>query len=279
MSDSQPNIKIPVDLTNPGQFFACCGLLELADRLRPGAEGWFVPGAFHLRSRDDLRPMLACLILDSPQQRLFLCETLPVKPIVAPLALTFDGGGVARFVLDFWTKVITKPGVVKAVAAPPWNLWSGNQKSLTIWLRFRDELRILIAGDEASSTHPVADAELMDLFRKTRALTGRFGFDSTAAWNPQDVGFSPNDQGMAVESSPATELLAAIGLQRFTPHVNDGSIRYQAWNIPASPAVAAALACGSVPNNGTEYQFAIVDRGQCSAFGKSKPMKREFAHA
>ena len=38
---SKPNISIPVDLTNPGQFFACCGLLELADRLWPGAEGWF----------------------------------------------------------------------------------------------------------------------------------------------------------------------------------------------------------------------------------------------
>src|SRR3954447_519303 len=41
MSEKEPNIKIPVDLTNPGQFFACCGLLELADRLWPGAEGWF----------------------------------------------------------------------------------------------------------------------------------------------------------------------------------------------------------------------------------------------
>lgn len=38
---SNPNIHISVDLTNPGQFFACCGLLELADRLWPGAEGWF----------------------------------------------------------------------------------------------------------------------------------------------------------------------------------------------------------------------------------------------
>ena len=37
---SEP-IRITVDPTNPGQFFACCGLLELADRLWPGAEGWF----------------------------------------------------------------------------------------------------------------------------------------------------------------------------------------------------------------------------------------------
>src|SRR5437667_10381600 len=48
MSDRQPNITLPVDLTNPGQFFACCGLLELADRLWPGAEGWFADGQFNV---------------------------------------------------------------------------------------------------------------------------------------------------------------------------------------------------------------------------------------
>jgi CRISPR-associated protein Csb3 len=33
MTHPEPNITIKVDVTNPGQFFACCGLLELADRL------------------------------------------------------------------------------------------------------------------------------------------------------------------------------------------------------------------------------------------------------
>lgn len=33
-------IRIPVDVTNPGQFFACCGLLELAARLWPGTTVW-----------------------------------------------------------------------------------------------------------------------------------------------------------------------------------------------------------------------------------------------
>ncbi len=44
--------------TNPGQFFACCGLLELADRLWPGAEvglhqmgGSFIGHAGQTRSR------------------------------------------------------------------------------------------------------------------------------------------------------------------------------------------------------------------------------------
>ncbi len=39
------SIAVTVDPTNPGQFFACCGLLELADRLWPGgARGAFNSG-------------------------------------------------------------------------------------------------------------------------------------------------------------------------------------------------------------------------------------------
>ena len=35
MSYPEPSITVNVDVTNPGQFLACCGLLELADRLWP----------------------------------------------------------------------------------------------------------------------------------------------------------------------------------------------------------------------------------------------------
>ena len=48
MTYPEPSITVKVDLTNPGQFFACCGLLELADRLWPGAEGWFEGDQFHI---------------------------------------------------------------------------------------------------------------------------------------------------------------------------------------------------------------------------------------
>lgn len=47
MKNPLPSISIPVDLSNPGQFFACCGLFELADRLWPGTEGWFEPREQH----------------------------------------------------------------------------------------------------------------------------------------------------------------------------------------------------------------------------------------
>jgi hypothetical protein len=41
--------RVRVDPANPGQFFACCGVLELADRLWGGAVGWFEDDSFCLR--------------------------------------------------------------------------------------------------------------------------------------------------------------------------------------------------------------------------------------
>lgn len=59
MKNPDPSIRINVDPTNPGQFFACCGLLELADRLWPGAEGWFEKGEFCVACEGTLEKVLA----------------------------------------------------------------------------------------------------------------------------------------------------------------------------------------------------------------------------
>jgi hypothetical protein len=53
-----PTIRIAVGPTNPGQFFACCGLLELADRLWQRAEvvGSFSAPRFQRFAVLDFRP-------------------------------------------------------------------------------------------------------------------------------------------------------------------------------------------------------------------------------
>ena len=65
MSDSETPVHVDVDSTNPGQFFACCGLLELADRIWPGAEGWFDDGGFQLRATDNAEGGLASSLMSS----------------------------------------------------------------------------------------------------------------------------------------------------------------------------------------------------------------------
>src|SRR6476646_6115922 len=52
------SIHVVMDPANPGQFFACCGLLELADRLWPGAEGWFAGHHFGIACGGNLGELL-----------------------------------------------------------------------------------------------------------------------------------------------------------------------------------------------------------------------------
>ncbi len=61
----EADIRIDVDVTNPGQFFACCGLLELADRLWPGAEGWFEEGEFCVACGGTLKTLIEALTTSS----------------------------------------------------------------------------------------------------------------------------------------------------------------------------------------------------------------------
>ena len=56
------SFSVNVDPTNPGQFFACCGLLELADRLWDGAEGWFAGGQFQVTCEGTLSAVLDALV-------------------------------------------------------------------------------------------------------------------------------------------------------------------------------------------------------------------------
>src|SRR5688500_2758217 len=58
MSES---IRINVDPTNPGQFFACCGLFELANRLWPGTEACFEVEKFRIASDGTLSGVLEAL--------------------------------------------------------------------------------------------------------------------------------------------------------------------------------------------------------------------------
>jgi len=63
MMCEQPTLAVKVDVTNPGQFFACCGLLELGHRLWRGAEGWFTESCFNIGA-GECRPGALASLLD-----------------------------------------------------------------------------------------------------------------------------------------------------------------------------------------------------------------------
>ena len=59
-------IRIPVDVTNPGQFFACCGLLELAWRKCPQVVGHFKERTFFIEGGGSFSELLCSIIEAQP---------------------------------------------------------------------------------------------------------------------------------------------------------------------------------------------------------------------
>lgn len=275
MNYPEPTIRVNVDVANPGQFFACCGLLELADRLWPGAEGWFDDHVFLLSAGGSLRCLLERLIEFEPSAAPLIAGNVPVKPLIAPLEirLSINGSQATTLLLDAWATVGFEKGAVIAKANPPWNFWSGQQTSARIWRSLRQEL-----GCQLSQ---LRDDQLSDVFNATVCLSGRFGFDPGPAWNALDVGFSPNEhkhQGFDVASSPAVELLAAVGIQRFRPVVspNRELIDYRFWSAPLSPLAAAAIVGGlDLPTTSRTWRCRVVSRVRYAALSRSFPLPGE----
>lgn len=78
-------------------------------------------------------------------------------------------------------------------------------------------------------------------------MGGSFNFDPRGAWTAIDAGYSLNDQGHQVESSPIVEFLAAWGLEHARPdEFETRKVRYAAWGIQLAPILARAALCGSI---------------------------------
>jgi CRISPR-associated protein Csx14 len=240
MNSALPLIRLDLDPRNPGEFLACCGLLELADRLWPGgAEGWFDDGQFRLSPVGSAEGSSVFLLLSA------LIAQLPVAarnesevgaaPLVAPLGVVLREAPRIVLRLDWWMTIRAERGE-PATAGTAWQMWSGQQTPERIWNALR---RALSAQLNFLEAQPEAT-----LFTHRVPLPGRFGFDPGAAWNALDVGFSPNEQGMSVATSPAAELLAAVGMQRFAPPTGNDIFSYSTWGVPLSPPAARVAAAG-----------------------------------
>lgn len=268
-TNDHPAIRVRVDPANPGQFFACCGLLELADRLWDRAEGWFHNDVFCVATSGTLKEGLEALVRELPVEVVRLDNGLKVKPLIAPLRLSLGDQSQGGLTLDAWMAIRIVKGKAVTAANPPWNFWSGQQTSLRIWTALRAALRQQMEKLEVSHYEGLFDLRV--------PLSGRFGFDPGAAWNALDVGFSPNEQSIDVASSPATELLAAVGLQRFRPTLSDDrlSFNYSTWGQPLTPSVAGAVSSGlvTVPP-AMRFRGRVVSRGSYAALDYSTPYGR-----
>lgn len=266
MSDA--NITIPVDLTNPGQFFACCGLLELADRLWPGAEGWFGDNSFSITATGGslsgiLAALRSCTVANTMtvQQlaRLKELSAISKKERAAKKGLEDEKKslealrrelpivlqGAIPFLIEWFTDDLAGGSRFKT--------WAGQQSVLDI----------------AQSMHGgLADAT--GLWDSVRGIGLPFNFDSDLGGQGSalDVGFSfdplAGSETTRIEATckPMLELLAFIGLQRFRPQeLPANRFVFTAWHMPITPSVASSVACGAVTLlSDVQYEFKLLYR-------------------
>lgn len=250
MSNPDPAFRFNVDLTNPGHFLACCGLLELAHRADAAATAWFTDQEFCIATCPrDLIPRL----LDSS-----------IEAVSAPNTETEndeDDGGrksppilIADFALrlDWWTD----PSAVRA----GFKTWSGGQTVLGFVEGMRRRIRsdCEVGPDLLTGIFAIGDPK-------------PFYFDShLARLTAIDAGFST--EKFTTPFSPAVELLAMIGLQRFRPITVEPREQYAfaTWDMPLPANIAAPVAHGLVPSLVSQhFQFPLVVRtgGKYKAFG------------
>lgn len=276
MTRSRPPITVPVDLTNPGQFFACCGLLELANRLWPACLhcGRFTTREFHIES-DEQRHTLKALI-----DAFTRCEAIQLDPgddAASPLQLNSP----FNLQLDWWVKLETpKKLPVDRGGGNQLKTWAGKQFGPLIFRLMK------AACADVSLDSPLDDPKAVYDSKNGKAKTktvSPFYFDARREGTSLDIGFSPDDQDMSVVAYPAVESLALVGLQRFRPHVDEGnrprSFIYTAWADFLPPSVAAAAAAGliNVRSQGA-YRFTKPSRGGEYATMFSRATRERSSH-
>jgi len=213
----EPTITVNVDVTNPGQFFACCGLLELADRLWPGAEGWFEKGATAFCiACDGTLPALVASIANAD-----LVHTNPADLFSSPLVIATPFRPLS---VDWWATDQT--------GAKDLKVWAGTMESFGIAYAMQQALK-----DERFYGPNLFDVGMIvmnphDLGKKKEP----YYFDARRAPNAhsRDVGFSPNDLKLTSIAHPAVELLCLIGLQVARPAYTSRMrvYNYFTWSLP-----------------------------------------------
>jgi CRISPR-associated protein Csx14 len=232
-------IDIPVDVTNPGQFFACCGLLELADRLWPGAEGRFNNQVFELKCACEFAELIdavahALLVPEDP-------EDATASPILIEL-------GDSKLRLDWWHD--------KRAGGREMKVWAGSMDSVGIARSMQNAMKMSSFQQVGLFDEGMVVRDVDDPTKKKEP----FYFDARRAINAhsRDIGFSPNDLDFITIAYPAVEFLCLVGLQRALPCSTDTArlYEYSTWNQWISPSLAPAAVAGLIPQiRANTYRF------------------------
>ncbi len=277
--------RIPVDLWNPGQVFACMGLLEAADILCGRAEGWFDwhgEPYFQLSTEKENYPLAAifdflteakvCAVAPGKQQSEKKCEgeiidstTFPAQePNEMALPVLIKSKDGTQVILGHWADGSSRDN---------FKLYAGNRTACSITVS-------MIHGVEKKSTKGVSQIYTDDHagiisnpFNVLCDVGGSFNLDHRGGWTSIDVGFSPNnlktkELKARVLSSPVVEIMAAWGLEHARPKAIEQRLyQYAVWSEVLSPALArVVMGCGvpstSLPQRRFRFPLALSGKNK-----------------
>jgi CRISPR-associated protein Csx14 len=242
-------IRIDVDLTNPGQFFGCCGVFELAQRLWPRATAHF-EGTHFVVSDGDLKE----LVTKTAQTPIEVLEAANQTSSALRLPEPFD------LRLDWWK---FERGL---------KTWAGRMSVDRIAMGLQRDLPNTLSSDFFNDGHVVngTDGKKIEPYY----FDGRRG--ATAL--PLDVGFSSDALSLVTVAFSATEFFTLVGLQRFRPSPSAARrriYRYRAWRTALPATLAALAASNTLPDDGPLFQFESAfrtDQRKHKAFSPAIPV-------
>lgn len=270
--------RVRVDPTNPGQFFACCGLLELAERLWNGAEGWFSEqGPDFLLRPTRARPNSAASMLiekiarcrltntmtDAQQQRRAELSATPKKRREAAPSLEAE-----KKTLDtLWREapiLLHEPFnlrldwfVDNRAGGDTFKTWAGQQSVMDI----ASGMKETVGTGEWIASPP---EDWLSKHSKADCLPFNFDSDLGGAGSARDVGFSFDPlKTIRVQTRPLVELLAFVGLQRFRPIrvATENRYRFALWFDSLVPEVAVTAACDLLESPHSKvFEFQLLYR-------------------
>ena len=271
---STPNIRIQVDPTNPGQFFACCGLLELAARAYGEATGAFgesngtrtfdIETSRESHASDLIKRLSKCSITSTlssdelARLKVFLNKskdslTASETAEKAKLKVKWDRerihlGAPFDVWIDWWNDDLTGGSRFKT--------WAGKQ---LVW-------EILDALQRSIRTREWNVKLSADCFFERFSegnLPLYFDADIGAHSSSIDVGFSLDALSMRSSVRAVIELAAFVGLQRFRPHYSADVATYSVWKSQLSPLLASVASAGVFTEQPRETsEFGILFRSK-----------------
>lgn len=274
---SERAIRVRVEPTNPGQFFACCGLLELADRHWGGAEGCFEEKAplFLLRPTKAVPALVACTLIEAIS-RCVLTNTMTdvqlrrrddLSSIPKKQRENASLEGEKKALDALWREsplLLHEPFnlrldwfVDERAGGDTFKTWAGQQAVVDIALG----MKAAVAAGDWSPTSP---EDWLSKPLDSNSVPFNFDSDLGGMGSDRDIGFSLDPlKSIKVQTRPLVEFLAFIGLQRFRPaRIGTGNrFRFSWWFEPLVPEVATAAACGALESpKARAFEFRLLYR-------------------